>query len=148
MILDGLLKLSDGQDTTTNVASTNVIDTLAEGQVGAGFAGAYFYVRVSTAFAGTGAPTTQFELQTGDTVTFGLSYSNDVTLVATEAHLVADLPAGKEFRIPIPFGLKRYVRGYKNITNYAAASIAVTASAYDMFIVKDPDYGIDANSAN
>lgn len=139
MILDGLLVLDDTMTTTTSCASTNVINTVAAGD---SYEGAWFVVQIDTSFTATGAPTTVFQLQTSDLETF--LDTDDVTLCQTASTLVAGLTAGTRFAIRIPPGAKKYIRGYKSITNYSAPSIAVTASAYSMFIVKDIDMPVSA----
>ena len=130
MILDSLALLSDDQTTTTSVASTDLINTVAAGD---SYEGAWFYVQVSTAFTATGAPTTQFELQTSATEAFTVT----ATLCQTSAYLVADLTAGKQFKMRIPPGALRYIRGYKKVTNYATGTIVLSACGYTMAIVKD-----------
>ena len=132
MILDSLLVLAEDVTTTTSVASTSTVNTVAAGD---SYAGAWFYVQVSTAFtAALGAPTTSFLLETSSVEAFT---SDCITLITTAALVVADLPAGKQLKVRIPPGAKKYIRGYKSVTNYAAASIALATCGYTMMIVKD-----------
>ena len=132
MILDGLLVLCEDTTTTTSVASSSTVNTVA---VGDAYEGAWFYVQVSTAFTAlVGAPTTSFLLETSSVEAF----TSDVnTLITTTATLVAGLTAGTQFKARIPPGAKKYIRGYKSVTNYAAASIALATCGYSMYIVKD-----------
>jgi len=107
MILDKSLLLSDAQAVTTTAASTNIIDTAADGQ--ALEPGAWIYAAVSTAFVMTGSAAGSLitTLQTGDTV------SMDVTLATSATITEADLVAGKViFKMKLPIGLKRYIRLY------------------------------------
>jgi hypothetical protein len=135
MILDALLELDEDMTTTTSVASTNVIDTVAAGD---SYEGAWFYVQVSTAFtANDGAPTTSFRLETSSVETF--TPATTATLVASGAYLVAALTAGTQIKIRIPAGAKRYIRGYKDVTNYSATAHNISACGYSMYILKDVD---------
>jgi hypothetical protein len=136
MILDKLAVFADAQSTTTSAASTDVVDTLAAGDA---YEGAWFVVRVDTAFTATGAPTTVFQLQTATNEGFT---TGAATLAQSDAYLVASLTAGKFWAVRIPRGAKRYLRGYKSITNYNAASIVLASCVYDMFITKDIDLEI------
>ena len=139
MILDALAQLADGQSTTFSAASSSVIDTLAKGD---SYEGAWFVAMVDTSFtAGLGAPTTSFLLETSGVEAF----TSDVnTLITTTATLVAGLTAGTFFKVRIPPGAKRYIRGYKSVTNYAAASIALGVSVYSMFITKDVEIPVES----
>ena len=133
MILDKLAVFADAQSTTTSVASTDVIDTLAAGD---SYEGAWFVVRVDTAFvAKNGAPATIFQLQTSPSSNF--TDAGTTTLAQSASYLVAQLTAGKFWAVRIPPGAKRYLRGYKYVSNYSAGSIDISTCAYDMFIVKD-----------
>lgn len=131
MILDDLAVFADAQTTTTNSASTDVVDTLAAGDA---YVGDWFVARVDTAFvAGAGAPLTDFQLQTSTTEAF----TAVITLAQSSGYLVASLTAGKFWAVRIPLGAKRYLRGYCNHSNYNGATAFLASCAYDMFITKD-----------
>ncbi|MFA5217139.1 Bbp16 family capsid cement protein [Sulfuricurvum sp.] len=129
MILDDLLKLADAQESTVSVASTSYIDTIAAGD---SYEGAWLHVRVDTAITASGSATVNFALQTDDDSTF----PSATTLVETGAVAKAVLVAGKEYKIRIPPGAERYLRGYVTI-----ASGPLLTGKWDMFIVKDVDMG-------
>ena len=132
MILDALALLSDAQNSTVSVASTNVIDTVAAGD---SYEGAWFVARVDTAFTtATTVPTFTFQLQTAATEDF--SGATPATLIQSAAYLASQLTAGKFWAARIPPGCKRYLRGYKVVSTITGANY-VTAAVYDMFIVKD-----------
>lgn len=135
MLLDKSLFMSDAQSTTTSVASTDYIDTLAAGNA---YVGDWFVVRVDDAFvAKNGAPAIVFRLETDADSAFA---ADGVTLCQSSSFLVANLTADTiVYKCRIPSGAKRYLRGYKQITNYSAGSIDVASGSYDMFIVKDAD---------
>jgi hypothetical protein len=136
MILDNMLELADGQATTVNAASTNVVDTLAGGDAySGGMAGLFFVVRVATAPVAVGAPTKIFQLQTADTEDF--TGASPVTLVQSNTFLAAGLPINKLITIPVPPGGKRYVRGYHVSTGSGSSSDYFTAGAFDIYITKD-----------
>ena len=137
MILDSLLLLDDDLTTTTNVASSSVIDTVAAGD---SYEGAWFFVQVSTSFTATGAPKTSFQVQTSATEAFTVV----ATLVASSEYLVAELPAGTFIKMRIPPGAKRYIRGYKYISNYTSSTIVLTACAYSMYICKDVSIPVES----
>lgn len=141
MILDASLILSDNQTTTTNAASSDYIDTLAAGN---DVTGCWFNVAVNTtAFtAGAGAPQVIFQLQTSDSSSFPTA---STTLCQSGTFLVAGLVANSlVYKVRIPPGAKRYIRGYKYIANYNASSQRLSACSYDMFITKDSDITRDA----
>ncbi len=134
MYLDGLLKFADAQTDTESAASTNVVDTLAKGDVNASSqSGAYFYVRIDTTFViDSGAPTAQFQLQTSAQEDFT---GGADTMVQSAAFVVANLTAGTEIKMPIPTGALRYIRGY--IVTTSSSTTRFTTAVYDMFIAKD-----------
>lgn len=134
MIQDALLELADAQASTVDVASTNVIDTLAAGDAYAGgMAGLFFVIRIDTAYtAGAGTPTATFQLQTGTDA----NMANGVTLVQSAAFIASELTAGKIIALPIPGGAKRYIRGYQD-TNASGDVTKFSAGAFDMHIQKD-----------
>lgn len=136
MILDNNLVLADTVIVTTAAASTDYIDTLADGDANVG---AWFVVKTeSTAFtAGAGAPAVNFQLQTSDNTDF---LADGVTLAQSGSLLAADLTADKiVYAVRIPSGVQRYIRGYYYISNYAANTVYFSACSYSMFIVLDKD---------
>ncbi len=131
MILDALAQFASAQTTTTSVAHTDIIDTLAAGD---SYQGAWFYFQVTTAFAAlNGAPTLTVQLQTSSDAFLGVG--NDVTLVQSAAFVVADLTAGKIFKVRIPQGAKRYLRAYNSVPVSAANNF--NAGAWSSGIVLD-----------
>lgn len=137
MIQDALTKFAAAQSTTTSVAHTDLIDTLA---VGDQYAGDYFVFQVSTTFTATGAPSLKVELQTSDAATFDTL--NTFTLVSSNAYLVGSLTAGKFFAVRIPVGAKRYLRAYNNVTSTAGTAV-FSAGAWNSFITPDIDLEIN-----
>ena len=138
MYIDGMLELADALSSTVSVASTNTIDTLADGMpYGGSFAGAFFLIRVDTSYvAGLGAPTAEFQLQTSDSETFANAAD---TLVQSDAYIASELIAGRTIKLPIPsdFRMKRYIRGYQNVTDGLSAGNRFSTSIFDMYITKD-----------
>lgn len=140
MILDKLALLSDAQNSTVSVASTDYIDTLAKGQA---YDGCHFVVRVDTSFASQGTTTCTFQLQTSDETSFG----DSATLAASSAFVASQLTAGKFWAVKIPStGVRRYIRGYKVMSENTGGNYW-TAAIYDMFIVKDIDVDINQRYA-
>jgi len=137
MILDKSLLLSDAQAVTTTAASTNVIDTGAEGQ--AIEPGSWIYCAVSTAFAlpGAGAGTLTVQLQTGTSATM----ADGVTLATSASVVEASLTAGKVlFKQKLPIGLKRYIRLYYTITETATAGNIDAGIVQNVpFLITDDD---------
>ncbi len=123
MILDAKLVLADAQAETTAAAhdSTNVIDFGAAGDPGYPLT---LVVRVDTAPTSSGSAT----------VTFGLSTSADnstyASLYTSAAIGYATLTKGYELRIPVPTGMKQYLKGVITI-----GTAALTAGKFDMFLV-------------
>ena len=137
MFIDYTLILADTVTVTTSAASTNYIDTQAAGN---DYKDMFFFAKVeTTAFtAGAGAPSVNFELQTSDSILF--LDATTFTLCAATGLLAANLTASTIVaRIPIPMGAKRYIRGYYNITNYAANTVYFSACSYSMFLATDVD---------
>lgn len=132
MFLDNSLLLADGVTTTTSAASTNVIDQLAKGDA---VDGCWFLFSVPTAWTQVGTNTVKVELQTSNAEGFG-GDSSDTTLVASGTLAIATLAAGYQWKVRIPVGAKRYLRGYVTVTGNSGAN-AITAAKYDMAIVKD-----------
>jgi len=87
MWIDDLLYLANAQTTTTSVASTNIIDTLAAGDAYSN--ACWFVFQVTTAFANQGTVTWLIELQTSSDGFLGVG--NDTTLVASAAFTASQL---------------------------------------------------------
>jgi hypothetical protein len=138
MILDARAKFSDAQESTLSVASTDVVDTIDDGD---SYEGAWFVALVDTAFtAGAGTPTATFQLQTSDVE--GFNDASDSTLIQSAAYLAADLAAGKFFAARIPPGAKRYLRGYKVVSGTVDDTNKFSAGKWDLFITNDIDLEI------
>lgn len=129
-IVDKFLQLSDAQVVTATAPSTNVIDAgPLKGTPSTIFrdlgAGEQLYLEVSVAVAATGtAATIQVSLQdSADNSTFA-----DVLLSPAIAQ--AALVVGKRIYIPLPPGLRRYIRA-----NYTAGgtltSLTLNAQVVD-----------------
>lgn len=132
MIMDALATFATAQTTTTSVASTDIIDTLAAGD---SYQGCWFVVQVTTAFTTNSVvPTFTFQLQTSSDGFLGVG--NDTTLVASAAFLASQLTAGKFWAVRVPLNTKRYLRGYKLVSTNTGSDY-VTANGYSMFIVLD-----------
>jgi hypothetical protein len=111
-------------------ASTSYIDTLAAGDAISPVA--RLLILITTAMAGMTSVT--FQLTTDSDSAFG----TEVSLVSTGAVLTASLTIYKAYLLPIPLGVKRYLRGY--ITSTGGS---YTAGAVKMQIVLDGDKTID-----
>lgn len=132
MILDDLLYLADAQASTTSVASTNVIDTVAKGE---SYEGAWAVVRVDTAYVDAETNSRNvFQIQTSSAEDF---LTGSVTLAQSASLAATDLVAGYMWKIRIPVGVKRYLRVYKSTTN--TSLFGFSAGKFDAFIVKDVD---------
>lgn len=110
MIIDGLLRLSDGQEVTTGATpSTNVIDLKTARDIGVGDDDLEFNVMVGTAFTSGGSGTLAIAVQGSvDNSTF-------TTYVTTPAIAVAALTAGSQRVLKMPrrvagAAMPRYVR--------------------------------------
>lgn len=121
-MLDASLVMSDAQSVTTSAASTEYIDLGAAGSV---LKDAWLVIRVDT-------------LQNTGTMTFALETDSDTGFATAKAVLWASaaidytaLVAGYTIQVPLPAGLKRYLRVYYT------ASTTIT-SKYDAFIVQTP----------
>ena len=138
-ILDANLELADGATSTAqNAASTNVVDTLALASV---LKDAWFLFRVDTAYvAQIGSPTVTIRIETSATETFG--GSSTITLAQSAAFTVAELTAGKQWAIPLPSGLKRYVRGVHHPSG-AVSPTALSTAVWDMYIMQEANIRID-----
>lgn len=148
MFLDASLILAETLTTTYSTASTSYVDTLARGET---YEGAWFYCVVNTLFTvGGGAPYAKFQLQTSPATNF--TDAGTVTLLASATKNAAANTAGLIYKARIPSGVRRYLRGYFQVTapnNLILASgndtIYFATASYDMYIVKDVD--IDSSGA-
>jgi hypothetical protein len=111
-------------------ASASYIDTLAAGDAIA--PSANLSIKIPTAM--TGMTSVTFELRTDSDSAFG----TEVSLISTGAVLAATLAKGKAYLLPIPLGVKRYLRGYITCTGGA-----YTAGTVKMQIVLDGDKTLD-----
>ena len=110
MLLDQNAVLSDAQALSANAASTNVIDLTAKGECVPG--SLFFAARTAVAFSGTG--NLGVALQTDDNSNFSnavslLSVSFPASLLAAAGQILCE--------VPLPKGLKRYVRAYYTVPN-------------------------------
>lgn len=126
MLLDKNAILSDQQTVSSTAASTNIIDMTAAGNT---VPGALFAVlRTDTAFAG--ATSIVFALQTADASTF----SSPVTLMtATFTGTQLANASTQLLALPLPAGIKRYVRAYYTVTG------TVTAGSFSCFLTDGVD---------
>ena len=126
MLIDQNAVFSDNQTVSETAASTNIVDMTAAGNA---VPGALFAVlRTGTAFAG--ATSIVFALQTADASNFSSATTlltatfNATQLGAANAQLLA---------LPLPPGLKRYVRAYYTVTG------TVTAGTFSCFLTDGVD---------
>ena len=133
MILDALATFSASQASTTSVAATDIIDTLAAGDA---YVGAWFVTQVMSSVTQTGtASRMSFELQTCSEPTWGAS--DAATLVASAAFTTAQMTAGKFYAVRIPLNVKRYLRAYRRTSGTIGGSDVFTACVLSQFIVLD-----------
>jgi hypothetical protein len=111
-------------------ASASYIDTLAAGDALSPNA----YLLITCTAAMTGMTTVEFWLRTDSDPAFG----TEVNLIDTGTVGYATLTLGKSYLIPIPVGVKRYLRGY-----ITTAGGAYTAGAVYMAIVLMGDKTLD-----
>lgn len=111
MILDAQNTFSDAQAVTASAASTNIIDTAASRDIGAGEPMELIVICTETVTA-AGAATVQFQLRTDTASNMGTAE----VIAETPAIGKASLTAGTEvFRIKLPRGLKRYIDLYYSV---------------------------------
>ena len=130
MFQDKNLILHNAVITDGGQASTSYIDTLAAGDAIA--PNAMLSILITTAMAGM--TSVMFELRTDSDSGFG----TDTSLISTGAVLTASLTIYKAYLLPIPLGVKRYLRGY--ITSTGGS---YSAGAVKMQIVLDGNKTID-----
>jgi len=129
MILDSQEQLSDAQAVTStgDAASTNVYDTGAAADVGAGEE-LFIYARTKAAFTTSASGTLQFVLQdSADNSTFA-----DVQVLSGIKAVAALTANTDQVRARLPIGLRRYIR-----LAYRVATGAMTAGTVDAYIVTD-----------
>lgn len=123
MLIDATLMLSDKQAITTSAASENIID-----QATAGNACAHAMVVAHADEDFAGAEEISISLQTSEQADFGVY--EQLASVSCQAQ---NLKAGKTLlKMALPLGVKRYIRGYYQVTGTATAgklSLFVTAGA-------------------
>lgn len=113
-MIDRFLQVSVGQAITVTAPSTDVIDAGATKATSIGRdigSGEPLYLEVSVATAMTGAGTLTIALQdSADNSTFA-------DVLALPAIAVAALTAGKTYYLPLPAGMRRYIRANYTITS-------------------------------
>ena len=125
MFIDKELEFSSAQAVTASAASENVIDNSEARDIG--MSDLYAHITVDESVTAAGSATVEFVLQKDSAENF--SSAEDV--MSTGAFAKADLVAGKQIFIKIPFHAdKRYLR-----MNYVVASGPVTAGAFTAAII-------------
>ena len=108
--------LSEAQALSATAPSTNVIDLSAAGNVAPG--SLYFVAEVAAAFTGEGS--LKIALQTSDTSAF----TNPVELAGATFSASLLGAAGQVLcAVPMPIGLKRYVRAYYTVSSVSGGKI-------------------------
>lgn len=111
MWIDSLATFETARASTVSVASTDIVDTLAQGDA---YVNAWFVFQVTTAATiSNGAPTCTIQLQTSTDVNF-LDVTT-TTMAASAAFVASQLILGAYWAIRIPPGVKRYIRGFRSI---------------------------------
>ena len=133
-IIDNSLQLASAQVVTASAATTNVVDAGATKNaaigrdIGSGEP-LYLEFNCSTTCTASGSATVTVSLQdSADNSTFA-------DVLASVAVPKAELVAGKTIYIPLPPGLRRYVRGY-----FTVATGPLTAGAFNAQIVDGANY--------
>lgn len=114
MIIDKFLQVSDAQAVTSSAASTDVIDAGATKTSGLGRdigAGEQLYMvfTVQEAVAASGSATVTFSVQDS------ADNSSFADVIASAAIGKASLPVGARVVLPLPPGLRRYLRAYYTV---------------------------------
>ena len=137
-MIDKFLQLSAAQAITVTAPSTDVIDAGATKSASIGRdigSGEPLYLEVSVATAMTGAGTLTIALQdSADNSTFA-------DVLALPAIAVAALTAGKTYYLPLPAGMRRYIRANYTITSGPFTGGTLNAQIVDgmNFIRSMPD---------
>ncbi|MGL4315338.1 MAG: Bbp16 family capsid cement protein [Pseudomonas sp.] len=137
-IIDKFLELSSAQAITVTAPSTNVIDAGATKSaslgrdIGSGKQ-LFLEVNITTSMAGSGTLTIALQ-DSADNSTFA-------DVLELPAIAVAALTAGKTYYVPLPAGLRRYIRANYTITSGPFTAGALQASIVDgwNFIKSQPD---------
>jgi hypothetical protein len=139
-IIEKFLELSLEQVVTTTAATTNVIDAGATKSASLGRdigAGTQLYLAysVNTAATAGGAATVTFALQDSAD---NSSFADVITTVAVP---VASLVAGATYYLPLPPGMRRYIRGNYTVETGPLLTGKFNASIVDgaNFIKSQPD---------
>lgn len=133
-IIDRYLQLAIAQVVTASAATTDVIDAGATKASGIGRdlgAGEQLYLEftVSVAATASGAATVTFSLQDS------ADNSSFADVLASAPIAVANLTPGKAYYLPLPPGLRRYLRGY-----FTVATGPLTAGAFHAQIVDGANF--------
>lgn len=126
-MIDNSLVFSDAQAVTTTAPSTNVVKTNG-GDVPNRL---FLVVRVDSAFAGCTSVTPSVETDDAS------AFSSAETVATFPTYPVASLTEGMLGIIPLPLGLKDYLR-----MKYTVAGTA-TAGKISAFITDNPNIGLD-----
>jgi len=105
MSFDVLNRFSNSQSVSGSAASTDIVDTVADRNIGMGEPMAVVINTETAADSTTGDETYSFEIRTGST-------SSPTTVIASRAILAAALVAGASHIIPVPADTQvdRYLR--------------------------------------
>ena len=131
-IIDRFLQVSVLQAITVTAPSTDVIDAGATKTAGLGRdigSGEPLYLEVSVASTMTGAGTLAIALQDS------ADNSSFADVLALPAIAVAALTAGKTYYIPLPAGVRRYIRA-----NYTIAAGPFTGGTLNAQIVNGMNF--------
>lgn len=126
-MIDNSLVFSAEQAVTTTAASTNVVKTNG-GDVPNRL---FLVVRVDTAFAGCTSVTPSVETDDAE------AFSSAETVATFPTYPVASLTAGMVGIIPLPLGLKDYLR-----MKYTVVGTA-TAGKISAFVTDNPEIGLN-----
>lgn len=131
-IIDRFLQVSVLQSITVTAPSTDVIDAGATKTAGLGRdigTGEPLYLEVSVSTTMTGAGTLAIALQDS------ADNSSFADVLALPAIAVAALTAGKTYYIPLPAGMRRYIRA-----NYTIAAGPFTGGTLNAQIVNGMNF--------
>jgi len=133
-IIDRSLQLAIAQAVTASAATTDVIDAGATKNAAIGRdlgAGEQLFleINVTANCTAAGAATVVFSLQDS------ADNSSYADVVATPAIAIANLTAGRTIYLPLPAGMRRYVRGY-----FTVATGPLTGGAFNAQIVDGMNY--------
>ena len=126
-MFDKTLVLSDEQAVTSTAASTNIIKTNG-GDVPNRL---FLVIRVDVSFATCTSVTPSVETDDAS------AFSSAETVMTLPTYPVASLTAGMVGIVPLPLGLKDYVR-----VKYTVAGSNATAGKISAFITDNPNVGL------